>query len=543
MSKRIFLSPPWLGGQERARVEEAFASGYLAPCGPMVERLEREFAKTVGVPHACAVSSGTAALELLFHELGVARGDRVFCSDLTFVSSISAAVRRGAEAVFIDSDEATWTMDPDLLAEALAQAAAEGRLPKAVVAVDLYGQCCDYGRIGAVCERYEVPLIIDAAEALGACYCDHPVVAMGRVKGNGDHPVVAMGRVKGNGDHPVVAMGRVKGNGDHPVVAGTQNAERRTQNAEGENGRTLNVQGRTAGQAGWAAVYSFNGNKIITTSGGGMIVSRDAGVIERARKRSQQAREPVVWYEHDELGYNFRMSNILAAIGVGQLEVLDQILARKQRIFEWYREVLEGRVACRFMPEAAYGRCTRWLTVIELLRPPSGRNGESKREWQPPSGRNGEGKREWRPPSGRNGESKREWRPPSGRNGESKREWQPPSGRNGESKREWRPPSGRNGEGKREWQPPSGRNGEGKNGHGPGEQVLRVIAALERENIEARPVWKPMHLQPVFRGVRIYGGAVSERLFADGLCLPSGSGLERAEVIRIGEVIGNCLIG
>jgi dTDP-4-amino-4,6-dideoxygalactose transaminase len=459
VSKRIFLSPPWLGGQERARVEEAFASGYLAPCGPMVERLEREFAKTVGVPHACAVSSGTAALELLFHELGVARGDRVFCSDLTFVSSISAAVRRGAEAVFIDSDEATWTMDPDLLAEALAQAAAEGRLPKAVVAVDLYGQCCDYGRIGAVCERYEVPLIIDAAEALGACYCDHPVVAMGRVKGNGDHPVVAMGRVKGNGDHP--------------VVAGTQNAERRTQNAEGENGRTLNVQGRTAGQAGWAAVYSFNGNKIITTSGGGMIVSRDAGVIERARKRSQQAREPVVWYEHDELGYNFRMSNILAAIGVGQLEVLDQILARKQRIFEWYREVLEGRVACRFMPEAAYGRCTRWLTVIELLRPPSGRNGE----------------------------------------------------------------------GKREWQPPSGRNGEGKNGHGPGEQVLRVIAALERENIEARPVWKPMHLQPVFRGVRIYGGAVSERLFADGLCLPSGSGLERAEVIRIGEVIGNCLIG
>ena len=124
-----------------------------------------------------------------------------------------------------------------------------------------------------------------------------------------------------------------------------------------------------------------------------MIVSRDAGVIERARKRSQQAREPVVWYEHDELGYNFRMSNILAAIGVGQLEVLDQILARKQRIFEWYREVLEGRVACRFMPEAAYGRCTRWLTVIELLRPPSGRNGEGKREWRPPSGRNGECKK------------------------------------------------------------------------------------------------------------------------------------------------------
>ncbi len=211
-----------------------------------------------------------------------------------------------------------------------------------------------------------------------------------------------------------------------------------------------------------------------------MIVSRDAGVIERARKRSQQAREPVVWYEHEELGYNFRMSNIVAAIGVGQLEALERILAQKRRIFGWYREMLEGRVACRFMPEAAYGRCTRWLTVIELLRPPGGRNREGEKCGNA-------GMRECL------------------------------------------------------------NKGEGENAErgsgGPGAEVLRVIAALESDHIEARPVWKPMHLQPVFRDARIHGGAVSERLFANGVCLPSGAGLERAEVIRISERIGNCLIG
>ncbi|MEI7901395.1 MAG: DegT/DnrJ/EryC1/StrS aminotransferase family protein, partial [bacterium] len=170
MSKRIFLSPPWMGGSERALVDEAFASNYIAPCGPMVDRFEREFAEAVGLPHACAVSSGTAALDLLFHELKIAAGDTVFCSDLTFVASIAPAVHRGAVPVFIDCDAATWTMDPDLLEEALADAAKAGRLPKGVVAADLYGQCCDYERIEAACAKYGVPLIIDAAEALGARY-------------------------------------------------------------------------------------------------------------------------------------------------------------------------------------------------------------------------------------------------------------------------------------------------------------------------------------------------------------------------------------
>ena len=220
MSKRIYLSPPWLGGSERARVDEAFASGYIAPCGPMVDRFERAFAERIGIAHACALSSGTAALELLFHELGIGPGDRVFCSDLTFISTIAPAVRRGAEPVFIDCDERSWTMDPDLLEEALAQAAAEGRLPKAVVAVDLYGQCCDYGRIEPLCERYGVPLIIDAAEALGADYCDHGVVAMasvktcaGRAGARAGHEMgTSRGESPGMGpeDHGVVAMASVK---------------------------------------------------------------------------------------------------------------------------------------------------------------------------------------------------------------------------------------------------------------------------------------------------------------------------------------------
>jgi dTDP-4-amino-4,6-dideoxygalactose transaminase len=445
MSKRIFLSPPWLGGSERARVEEAFASGYIAPCGPMVDRFERAFAERTGIAHACALSSGSAALDLLFHELGIGLGDRVFCSDLTFISSIASAVQRGAEPVFIDCDETSWTMDPDLLEEALAQAVAEGRLPKAVVAVDLYGQCCDYGRIESLCEQYGVPLIIDAAEALGACYCDHGVVAGTQ---NSERRTQNAEAGTFNAQRSTLNAQVREREGQASACPRTQNAERRTRNAEVE---TFNAQGRSAGDAGWAAVFSFNGNKIITTSGGGMLASRDAGVVERARKRAQQAREPVVWYEHRELGYNFRMSNIVAAIGVGQLEALEIILAKKRQIFEWYRERLEDVPGVRLMPEAGYGRCSRWLTVVELLRPPSGRNDECKNE--------------------------------------------------------------------------------------PSAQVMRVIEALERENIESRPVWKPMHLQPVFQGAWVVGGVVCERLFANGLCLPSGAGLERDDVERICDVV------
>lgn len=377
MTKRIFLSPPWMGGNERAFVEEAFASNYIAPCGPMVERFEKDFAAFLQKSDCCALSSCSAALDLLCHELNIQKGDTVFCSDLTFIASIAAAVHRGATPVFIDSDETTWNMNPDLLAEALTEAKQNNHLPKAVIAVDLYGQCCDYDRLAKLCSFYNVPLIIDSAEALGATY-----------------------------------------------------------------------QGRAAGAAGWASVFSFNGNKIITTSGGGMLTSCDPQVIERARKRSQQSRENHAWYEHRELGYNYRMSNIVAAIGVGQLQLLPEILRRKERIFRWYQQELEQLPGLAFMPEAPYGKATRWLTVMTL----------------------------------------------------------------------------------------DAEKVLGK-ATGPSLKITALIAALERENIESRPLWKPMHLQPVFQGVTTYGGHVSEKLFASGLCLPSGAGLTEAEVNHICDVI------
>ena len=370
MSTRIFLSPPWMGGGEQERVSEAFASNYVAPTGPMVDRFEALFSERVGIPNVCALSSGTAGLDLLFRELGVGRGDTVICSDLTFVASIAPAVQAGAEPVFIDCEAATWTMDAQLLAEALEDATRTGRRPKAVVAVDLYGQCCDYDTLEALCARHEVPLIIAAAEALGARYGD-----------------------------------------------------------------------RSAGDAGWAAVYSFNGNKIITTSGGGMVASRQADVIARARKRSQQSREAMPWYEHIELGYNYRLSNICAAIGVGQLAHLDTILARKRRIAAFYQERLQELTAITWMPQAPYGEGNHWLSILQLDPRQTGVTPEQ----------------------------------------------------------------------------------------------LRL--ALEAENIESRPVWKPMHMQPVFAGAKCYGGGVSERLFRQGLCLPSGAGLTGNDLERIAAVI------
>jgi dTDP-4-amino-4,6-dideoxygalactose transaminase len=374
MNKRIFLSPPWMGGDERKLVEAAFDSNYVAPCGPMVDEFEKDFAAFIHRPSACALSSCTAALDLLCHELNIQKGDTVFCSDLTFVASIAPAVHRGATPVFIDSDELTWNMNPDLLAEALAEAKRDNRLPKAVIAVDLYGQCCDYDRLETICAAYEVPLLIDSAEALGATYRNRP-----------------------------------------------------------------------AGDAGWATVYSFNGNKIITTSGGGMLTSNDTALVERARKRSQQSRENHTWYEHAELGYNYRMSNIVAAIGVGQLQILPEILRCKQQIFRGYQTGLAEVPGLSFMPEATYGKATRWLTVITL---------NSDR----------------------------------------------------------RAPSAL---------------------AAPSQQVCELMAALERENMESRPIWKPMHLQPVFRDAKVYGGAVSEHKFFFGLCLPSGAGLALSDVERV----------
>jgi dTDP-4-amino-4,6-dideoxygalactose transaminase len=367
---RLYLSPPHMSGLEQRFVEDAFSSNWIAPFGPHVDAFEKEFAEYVGVEHAAAVSSGTAALHLGLNLLGVSREHEVLVSDFTFIATANVVTYQGARPVFIDSSVRTWNMDPDLLEAELKVCAAKGRLPKAVLAVDLYGQCADFGRIESICRLYGVSLIEDAAEALGA---------------------------------------------------------------------TCN--GKRAGSFGRCAAFSFNGNKIITTSGGGMLVSADEALVERARFLAAQARDPAPHYEHSTIGYNYRMSNLIAAIGRGQLRVINERVKRRREIFESYRAVLEHLPGITFMPEAPYGVSNRWLTCI-LVDPKE---------------------------------------------------------------------------------------------FGATREDIRL--ALEQENIESRPVWKPMHLQPVFRSCRVQGGSVGERIFERGLCLPSGTAMTELDIERVVAVV------
>ncbi|MDI7261681.1 MAG: aminotransferase class I/II-fold pyridoxal phosphate-dependent enzyme [Thermodesulfobacteriota bacterium] len=295
--KRIYLSPPHLDGRERELLIEAYESNWITTLGPQVDAFEQEMCEKIGVGHAAALASGTAALHLALVMLGVENGDEVLCSDLTFAASANAIVYCGATPVFIDSNRETWNMDPELLAEELDSCAQKGKLPKAAVVVDLYGQCADYSRISEACLKYGVPVIEDAAEALGATY---------------------------NGDF--------------------------------------------AGKFGVMGVFSFNGNKIITTSGGGMLVSDNEDYIKRAKFLSTQARDPAPHYEHSQIGYNYRMSNLLAAVGRAQLERLDEKVAKRRRINAFYRKALSDLPGLEFMPEASYGKSNCWLTVI-LITP------------------------------------------------------------------------------------------------------------------------------------------------------------------------------
>jgi dTDP-4-amino-4,6-dideoxygalactose transaminase len=395
--KRIYLSPPHVSAVERDLLLEAFDSNWIAPLGPMVDAFEREFAEYVGIPHCLALASGTAAMHLALRELGVGPGDRVFASSLTFIGSVSPATFLGAELVFIDSERASWNMETDLLAEALKEAQRQGRLPKVVVPTDLYGQCVNLDRIRALCDPLGVPVVADAAEAMGARY---------------------------------------------------RKEEGRRETEEGGRQRTEDSgtveRWRHAGVGARAAVFSFNGNKIMTTSGGGMLASEDSRLIEHARKLSQQARDPAPHYEHSEIGYNYRMSNVLAAIGRGQLKVLDERVLTKRRLFESYQRLLGDLPGIEFMPEADWSRANRWLTVVLIDPEKSGTSNE------------------------------------------------------------------------------------------------KVRLALEAENIESRPLWKPMHLQPVFHGCRTVGGSVSEDLFQRGLCLPSGTAMTDSDLARVIEVIRRC---
>lgn len=377
---RIFLSPPHLGGKEQTFVKEAFESNYIAPLGPQVDAFEKEFCRYTGIAHAVALSSGTAAMHLALRCLDVQPQDEVFASTLTFIGSVSPITFLQATPVFIDADPGTWNIDPDLLESELERCRKKGKLPKAVVPTDLYGQCADIDRIQTICRPHGIPVIIDSAESVGATY-----------------------------------------------------------------------KGRHAGKGADAAVFSFNGNKIITTSGGGMLASDNAQMIAFARFLSQQARDDAPHYQHSIIGYNYRMSNLLAAVGRGQLHLITDRVARKRDIYRFYRDQLGDVPGITLMPEAPDGIGNRWLTVILIDAKTFGADRET------------------------------------------------------------------------------------------------VRLALEKENIESRPVWKPMHLQPVFSSnrrqdhsaihpvvnCRTLGGEVSEKLFQNGLCLPSGTALTSADLDRI----------
>jgi dTDP-4-amino-4,6-dideoxygalactose transaminase len=368
--KRIYLSPPHMGADELELVKDAFASNWIAPLGPHVDAFEKEFAEFVGVEHAAALSSGTAALHLALMLTGIKAGDEVFCSSLTFTASANPICYEGAVPVFIDASRQTWNMDPELLMEELRYCASRGRLPKAVIVVDLYGQSADYDPIVKACSEYDIPVIEDAAEALGATYKDKVVGGFGKL-----------------------------------------------------------------------GLFSFNGNKIITTSGGGMLVSHDESLIRRGRFLASQARDSAPHYQHSIVGYNYRMSNILAAIGRGQLRVLSDRVRARRGNFAYYKEALGDLPGLEFMPEAPYGSPTHWLTCITIDAEEYGATRED------------------------------------------------------------------------------------------------VRLALEAADIEARPVWKPLHMQPVFAECRVRGGAISEDIFARGLCLPSGSDLTEPDLTRIVGIV------
>lgn len=380
LNQRIYLSPPHMGQEEQQWVQQAFATNWIAPLGPNVDVFEKEIAGYVGASGALALSSGTAAIHLALRLLGVGAGDTVFCSSLTFVASVNPVVYQGAEPVFIDSEPESWNMSPQALDRALSEAKRAGKLPKAVVVVNLYGQSADMDPLLDLCDQYGVPVIEDAAESLGATY-----------------------------------------------------------------------KGRASGTLGRFGVYSFNGNKIITTSGGGMLVSDDLEALEKARYWATQARDPAPHYEHSEVGFNYRMSNVLAGIGIGQLHMLPERIETRRAIFAAYAEALGSMEGVEFMPEASFGSATRWLTTLTV-------------------------------------------------------------------------------------DPQVARTTSGD-----------IIRALAEANIESRPVWKPMHLQPLFQGCAYYphqeGHSVSDRLFEQGICLPSGSSLTETEQAKVIEIVKTLVCG
>ncbi len=370
---KVWLSTPHMGADERRFVDEAFDTNWIAPLGPNVDAFEQEIADYIGVSHAAALSSGTAALHLALQLLEVGRGDIVFCADLTFVASANPIVYQGAEPVFIDCEADSWNMSAGALEAALRLAAESNQLPKAIIVVNLYGEQANMDALLPIAERYEIPLIEDAAESLGATY-----------------------------------------------------------------------RGRHSGTFGKLGVFSFNGNKIITTSGGGMLVGEDQKLIERARFLATQAKESAPYYLHKTIGFNYRMSNVLAGIGRGQLQVLSERVAARRSVYQNYKEQLSDIDVLTWFPDRSHSKSTHWLSAI-LIDDPT-------------------------------------------------------------------------------------------HNFAPGD----LIDFLARHDIEARRIWRPMHMQPVYahaKALSISGGMQSARHFSRGICLPSGSNLTDGQQQRAIDLI------
>lgn len=378
--KRLYLASPHMGGEEIRYIEEAFDTNWIAPLGPNVDRFQEEIADYVGIKAALALSSGTAAIHMAIKLLGISKGDLVFCSSLTFVASCNPIIYENAEPVFIDSEPESFNMSPIALEKAFKYYEKLGKTPKAVIVVHLYGQSADMDKIVEICDRYDVPIIEDAAESLGAIY-----------------------------------------------------------------------KGKQTGTIGKYGIYSFNGNKIITTSGGGMLVSNDVNGILKAKFLATQAKDQARHYQHSELGYNYRMSNVIAGIGRGQLRVLQDRIDKKKEIYEKYKNELSEIEEIQMQPIREYGESNYWLSVITL---------DKNCKVNP----------------------------------------------------------------------------------------LDIILALEDENIESRPVWKPIHIQPYYERYKFFyhNGdnevSVAEDIFNRGVCLPSDTKMTEEDQERVINIIKSLFI-
>lgn len=364
---RIFLSVPHMGGHEKNYVLKALEDNWVTTTGPNLPGFEHDICQHTNARHAVALSSGTAAIHLALRVLGIGPGDDVLCPTFTFVASASPILYVGATPVFVESEAGTWNMCPDTLRQAIDVRIKAGKKPGCILVVHLYGMPAKLKEILAVAAQYEIPVVEDAAEALGSCYGGHQVGTLGSI-----------------------------------------------------------------------GVFSFNGNKIITTSGGGALITTNEQLANQARFLAAQAKDPAPFYQHSQLGYNYRLSNVSAGIGRGQLEVLKKRVKQRREVYVYYKERLQQIEGLVFLPEPEGCFSNRWLTTV--LLPES---------------------------------------------------------------------------------------------HSP--ESIRL--ALEKENIEARPLWKPLHLQPLFKEAPYYGNNLSEELFCRGLCLPSSSSLTEEELDQVIKVL------